>query len=83
MARGERSEHHPKRKVDRASLDSTAGSMFGAMDTLKAQLVSQGRYSATECDFCGRPADEDTKLITTENHGDVCPDCHADQMWKR
>ena len=62
MARGERSEHHPKRKVDRASL---------------------GRSSATECDLCGRPADEDTKLITTENHGDVCPDCHADQMWKR
>jgi hypothetical protein len=44
MARGERSEHHPKRKVDRSSLDSTAGSMFGAMDTLKAQLIAQGRY---------------------------------------
>ena len=83
MARGERSEHHPKRKVDRASLDSTAGSMFGAMDTLKAQLVSQGRYSATECDHCGRPADEDTKLITTEHHGDACPDCYEDQVWKR
>jgi hypothetical protein len=69
MARGERSEHHPRRKVDRSSLDSTSGSI--------------GRYSATECDFCGRPADKDTKLITTENHGDVCPDCHADQMWKR
>jgi hypothetical protein len=45
MARGERSENHPNRKVDRSSLDKTASSMLGAMDALKQQLIAQNRYN--------------------------------------
>jgi hypothetical protein len=45
MPKGEDTRHHPTRKVDRSSLDTTAGSMFGAMDTLKNQLIAQGRYN--------------------------------------
>jgi hypothetical protein len=45
MARGEDTGNHPNRKVGRAALESTTNSLFGAMDSLKAQLVSQGRYN--------------------------------------
>jgi hypothetical protein len=44
MARGEDTRHHQGRKVGRTDLSGTAESMFGAMDTLKAQLIAQGRY---------------------------------------
>ena len=45
MAKGEDTRHHEKRKVSRSSLDQTTTSMFGAMDTLKQQLIAQGRYN--------------------------------------
>ena len=44
MPRGEDTRHHQGRKVGRTELSGTAESMFGAMDTLKDQLIAQGRY---------------------------------------
>jgi hypothetical protein len=45
VARGQDTGNHPNRKVGRAELENTTNSLFGAMDSLKAQLVSQGRYN--------------------------------------
>lgn len=45
MARGNNEAHNPKRKVGRAELENTTGSLFGAMESLKSQLIAQGRYN--------------------------------------